>query len=147
MLERCISLEPEFLPAYLELIKMRPGFGAGKLLRDIVRLNTDDQDRIVQYGFWLLENSKIIVILIEIFCGIIILVFSLKDFIIGAMQQFRNSFIIKETHALSFVGACRSLRRMGQHSRLHQIILRYFILDYILYYIRTKKLFFFFTIN
>lgn len=61
MLERCISLEPEFLPAYLELIKMRPGFGAGKLLRDIVRLNPTEQDRIVQYGFWLLENGNKII--------------------------------------------------------------------------------------
>lgn len=58
MLERCISLEPTFTPAYLELIKLRPSFEAGKLLRDVVRLNSIDQDRIVQYGFWLLENGK-----------------------------------------------------------------------------------------
>lgn len=59
MFERCISLEPAFTPAYLELIKLRSGIVSGRLLREVVRLNPRDQDRLAQYGYWLLDNGKL----------------------------------------------------------------------------------------
>lgn len=58
MFERCITLESTFTPAYLELIKLRKGIVSGRLLREVVRLNPFDQDRLAQYGFWLLDNGK-----------------------------------------------------------------------------------------
>lgn len=58
MLEKCISLEPQFTPAYLELFKLRNGRSAGNLLNTVVRLTPRNPDHLTQYGNWLFENSE-----------------------------------------------------------------------------------------
>lgn len=58
MLERCILLEPLFIPAYLELFKMRTGISAGKLLQTVTRLKPNDPEHFTQFGNWLNINSK-----------------------------------------------------------------------------------------
>lgn len=58
MFERCILLDSSFTPAYLELIKLRSGAVAGRLLREVIRMNPTEPDRLAMYGFWLLDNRK-----------------------------------------------------------------------------------------
>lgn len=58
MFERCILLDSSFAPAYLELIKLRSGTVAGRLLREVIRMNPREPDRLSLYGFWLLDNRK-----------------------------------------------------------------------------------------
>lgn len=58
MFERCIMLDPSFAPAYLELIKLRSGTIAGRLLREVIRMNPTEPNRLALYGFWLLDNRK-----------------------------------------------------------------------------------------
>lgn len=59
MLDRCIKLEPRFVPAYLELVKFYRGLHAGKILAMVVGINPKSADLRVQYGDWLYENSKL----------------------------------------------------------------------------------------
>ncbi|KXJ69807.1 hypothetical protein RP20_CCG025792 [Aedes albopictus] len=101
MLERCIKLEPLFTAAYLELVKLYSGLKAGQLLRRVVQLNPYDVDLRRQYGDWLME----------------------QNLLLEAIVQYQEGLKIMETHQLSVIGACRALRRLGQHSRLHQLIL------------------------
>lgn len=58
MLERCINLEPRFVPAYLELVKFYRGPKAGKILEQAVAVSPKTVDLRIQYGDWLYENSK-----------------------------------------------------------------------------------------
>ena len=65
MLERCISLEPLFIPAYMELVKVHTASGqqkwllaAGQLLHRVVKVTPRNPDYLTQYGNWLSENSK-----------------------------------------------------------------------------------------
>lgn len=58
MLERCIKLEPRFVPAYLELVKYFRGAKAGMILEQVVHVSPRNVDLRIQYGDWLYENSK-----------------------------------------------------------------------------------------
>ncbi|KAL1397468.1 hypothetical protein pipiens_009740, partial [Culex pipiens pipiens] len=101
MLERCIKLEPLFTAAYLELVKLYSGPQAGQLLRRVVRLNPYDVDLRRQYGDWLAE----------------------QNLLLEAVTQYQEGLQVLPTHQLSLIGACRVLRRLGQHGRLHQLVL------------------------
>uniref|UniRef100_A0A4Y0BL38 dolichyl-phosphate-mannose--protein mannosyltransferase n=1 Tax=Anopheles funestus TaxID=62324 RepID=A0A4Y0BL38_ANOFN len=105
MLERCIQLEPLFTAAYLELVKLYGGqpAAAGRLLARVVRLNPYNADLRRQYGDWLMEQNMLL----------------------EAFKQYQEGIKIMETHQLSVIGACRCLRKMGQQSRLHQMVLRW----------------------
>ncbi|XP_055629999.1 protein O-mannosyl-transferase TMTC1-like [Toxorhynchites rutilus septentrionalis] len=103
MLERCIELEPLYNAAYLELAKLYRGVKAGQLLRGVVLANPYDVDLRRQYGDWLAE----------------------RNFIHQAIKQYQEGLKIMGTHQLSVIGACRALRKLGQTSRLHQLILRW----------------------
>ncbi|XP_058830997.1 protein O-mannosyl-transferase TMTC1-like [Topomyia yanbarensis] len=103
MLERCIKVEPLFTAAYLELVKLYSGLKAGQLLRRVVQLNPYDADLRRQYGDWLVE----------------------QNLLLEAIVQYQEGLRIVETHQLSVIGACRTLRKLGQHARLHQLILRW----------------------
>lgn len=58
LLERCIKLEPRFVPAYLELVKLYRGWSAGRILDRVVEINPRNADLRVQYGDWLYEHRK-----------------------------------------------------------------------------------------
>uniref|UniRef100_A0A182QU00 Uncharacterized protein n=1 Tax=Anopheles farauti TaxID=69004 RepID=A0A182QU00_9DIPT len=103
MLERCIQLEPLYTAAYLELVKLyadQPA-AAGRLLARVVHLNPYNADLRRQYGDWLVE----------------------QNLLVEAIKQYQEGIKIMETHQLSVIGACRCLRKMGQQSRLHQMVL------------------------
>lgn len=40
------------------------------------------------------------------------------------MRQFEMSMQIEQTHLVTFVGVCRTLRALGQTSRLHKFVTR-----------------------
>ncbi|XP_053677834.1 protein O-mannosyl-transferase TMTC1-like [Anopheles nili] len=105
MLERCVRLEPLFTAAYLELVKLYANqpIAAGRLLARVVRLNPYNADLRRQYGDWLMEQNMLL----------------------EASKQYQEGIKIMETHQLSVIGACRCLRKMGQQSRLHQMVLRW----------------------
>lgn len=58
MLERCIMLEPNFVPAYLELAKVRSGLSVGELLKKVSKLTPSDAEHLTRYGNWLSDNRK-----------------------------------------------------------------------------------------
>ncbi|XP_055536777.1 protein O-mannosyl-transferase TMTC1-like [Wyeomyia smithii] len=103
MLERCITLEPLSTAAYLELVKLYSGSKVGQLLRRVVLLNPYDADLHRHYGDWLAK----------------------QNLLLEAIVQYQEGLRIVETHQLSVIGACRTLRKLGQRSRLHQLILRW----------------------
>lgn len=62
MLKRCIYLDPKFIPAYIELARLRGARdrSVGSLLRAIVQINPVDPNYITIYGHWLLNKGKLI---------------------------------------------------------------------------------------
>lgn len=58
MFERCIKIQNDFTPAYLELVKLQPDLMGGKLLQQVVLHNQHDQDYLAQFGNWLLSHSE-----------------------------------------------------------------------------------------
>ncbi|XP_063709260.1 protein O-mannosyl-transferase TMTC1-like isoform X2 [Culicoides brevitarsis] len=103
LLERCIKLEPRFVPAYLELVKIYRGWSAGRILQRVVQINPKNADLRVQYGDWLYEHH----LLHE------------------ALYQYQSGLRATSTHQTALTRTCRTLRRLGQNSRLHQLILRW----------------------
>lgn len=60
MLEKCISLEPTYTPAYLELARLR-GLGdtrSGNLLKRVVDLHPKNANHLTLYGHWLRLQGK-----------------------------------------------------------------------------------------
>jgi hypothetical protein len=60
MLKRCISLEPRFTPAYIELARLRGpnDRSVSGLLRKVVILNHRDPYYSTIYAHWLLGKGK-----------------------------------------------------------------------------------------
>lgn len=60
MLERCLSLEPAFTLAYLELIRLRgrQDRKVGVLLRRVIKLNPKHPHHITSYAEWLKERGN-----------------------------------------------------------------------------------------
>lgn len=58
MLERCIKIEPSYIPAYVELFKLQTGMKAGRMLRNAIRVKSADIDLRLKFGFWLIEHGK-----------------------------------------------------------------------------------------
>lgn len=63
MLNRCLKLEPNFSPAYLELARLRGpnDRSVGILLKRLVHLNGADPYYSTIYAHWLLDKGKNIV--------------------------------------------------------------------------------------
>lgn len=59
MLRRCIYIEPKFIPAYIELARLRgpQDRNVGSLLKAIVQINPMDPNYITIYGYWLLNKG------------------------------------------------------------------------------------------
>lgn len=58
MLERCINLEPAYVPAYLELFKLyrNQGIKSGQILSKAIQANPDNLELRLKFGYWLIEN-------------------------------------------------------------------------------------------
>lgn len=60
MLNRCLKLEPNFSPAYIELARLRGPHdrSVGILLKRLVHLNVGDPYYSTIYAHWLLDKGK-----------------------------------------------------------------------------------------
>nr|XP_033192093.1 protein O-mannosyl-transferase TMTC1-like isoform X3 [Bombus vancouverensis nearcticus] len=59
MLQKCVSLDPAYTPAYLVLARLATGPTAGVLLRHVVRLQPKSPDHLAEYASWLYQNDGI----------------------------------------------------------------------------------------
>ena len=56
MLQKCVSLDPAYTPAYLVLARLATGPAAGVLLRHVVRLQPRSPDHLAEYASWLYQT-------------------------------------------------------------------------------------------
>nr|CAH7716007.1 unnamed protein product [Callosobruchus chinensis] len=104
MLRRCINLEPTFTPAYVELAKLQDNdLRIIKLLRRVVELNPNDPYFCTAFGYWLFK----------------------KGLYEESLRHYHRSLQISPTYKEAFIGVARVLRKLGQSSRLFQIITRW----------------------
>ncbi|KAJ8932861.1 hypothetical protein NQ314_014389 [Rhamnusium bicolor] len=113
MLKRCISLEPRFTPAYIELAKLRGpnDRSVNQLLKQVVDLNPTDPYYGTTFGHWLLEKGKIYV--------------SISGNYKEALHYYWKSLQISSAHQEAIIGAAKLLRKFGQKSRLFQLVTRW----------------------
>ncbi|XP_018575559.1 transmembrane and TPR repeat-containing protein 1-like, partial [Anoplophora glabripennis] len=108
MLQRCISLEPRFTPAYIELARLRGpnDWSVNRLLKKVVDLNPTDPYYGTTFGHWLLEKGNY------------------QD----ALRYYWKSLKISASHQEAVIGAAKILRRSGQKSRLFQLVTRWHLI-------------------
>lgn len=58
MLEKCIQMDPKFIPGYIELFKLKRGKPAEVLLREMASIATKDQSILFMFGKWLMMHGK-----------------------------------------------------------------------------------------
>lgn len=57
MLEKCIQMDPKFIPGYIELFKLKRGKPAEMLLREMAAIATKDQSILFMFGKWLMMHG------------------------------------------------------------------------------------------
>lgn len=58
MLEKCIQMDPKFIPGYIELFKLKRGKPAEALLREMSSIATKDQSILFMFGKWLMMHGE-----------------------------------------------------------------------------------------
>lgn len=104
MLKRCISLEPRFTPAYIELARLRGpnDRSVNSLLKKVVFLNPRDPYYSTIYGHWLFGKSDNM----------------------NALLLYWKALSVCTSYQDAMLGASKILRKFGQSSRLLQLITR-----------------------
>ncbi|XP_044756223.1 protein O-mannosyl-transferase TMTC1-like [Coccinella septempunctata] len=105
MLKRCISIDPRFTPAYIELARLRgpEDMRVGSLLKQVMILNSDDPYYGTLYGNWLLNKGNHA----------------------AALRVYWMVLQKSDTHREAMLKAAKILRKTGQTSRLLQTITRW----------------------
>ncbi|KAI4459977.1 hypothetical protein MML48_6g00013073 [Holotrichia oblita] len=105
MLRRCIYIEPKFIPAYIELARLRgpQDRNVGSLLKAIVQINPMDPNYITIYGYWLLNKGNRA----------------------AALKQYWRALALSPSYIEAILGAARILRKSGDHGRLFQLVTRW----------------------
>ncbi|KAK9710450.1 Protein O-mannosyl-transferase TMTC, DUF1736 [Popillia japonica] len=105
MLRRCIYIEPKFIPAYIELARLRgpQDRNVGSLLKAIVQINPMDPNYITIYGYWLLNKGNRA----------------------AALKQYWRALALSPSYMEAILGAARILRKSGDHGRLFQLVTRW----------------------
>ncbi|KAF7282118.1 hypothetical protein GWI33_003233 [Rhynchophorus ferrugineus] len=105
MLKKCIKLEPNFTPAYLELVRLRgPNHkSVAGLLRTVVELNPHDSYYAAKFGEWLCKKGNHL----------------------EALKFFWLSLRICATQRDSVIGVFRHFRKFGQKARTFQMLTRW----------------------
>ncbi|OXU29367.1 hypothetical protein TSAR_006584 [Trichomalopsis sarcophagae] len=106
MLQKCVSLDPAYTPAYLVLARMTSGPTTGALLRHVVRLQPKSPDHLAEYASWLHQNGKWL----------------------PALKYYLRGLSLSPVHRSSLLGTARILRSRGQWPRVHQLITRWHIM-------------------
>nr|CAI5822628.1 unnamed protein product [Callosobruchus analis] len=104
MLIRCLTLEPSFTPAYIELAKLRgpsdPTIDG--LLKKVVELNPTDPHFATTFGHWMFKKHNYH----------------------EALQFYWKALRISGYHQEAIISAAKALRKIGQECRLFQLITR-----------------------
>lgn len=58
MLRRCVSLDPDYAPAFVILARIASGPATGELLRHVIHLRPRNPDALAEYAYWLYENGE-----------------------------------------------------------------------------------------
>ncbi|XP_076748886.1 protein O-mannosyl-transferase TMTC1 isoform X2 [Xylocopa sonorina] len=106
MLQKCVSLDPAYTPAYLVLARLATGPTAGVLLRHVVRLQPRSPDHLAEYASWLYQNGKWL----------------------PSLKYYLKAMEVSPSHRSSLLGTVRILRSRGQWSRVHQLITRWHLM-------------------
>nr|CAI5822627.1 unnamed protein product [Callosobruchus analis] len=105
MLIRCLTLEPSFTPAYIELAKLRgpsdPTIDG--LLKKVVELNPTDPHFATTFGHWMFKKHNYH----------------------EALQFYWKALRISGYHQEAIISAAKALRKIGQECRLFQLITRW----------------------
>ncbi|XP_031836634.1 protein O-mannosyl-transferase TMTC1 isoform X1 [Nomia melanderi] len=106
MLQKCVSLDPAYTPAYLVLARLATGPTAGVLLRHVVRLQPQSPDHLAEYASWLYQNGKWL----------------------PSLKYYLKAMELSPSHRSSLLGTVRILRSRGQWSRVQQLITRWHLM-------------------
>ncbi|KAK2576539.1 hypothetical protein KPH14_005861 [Odynerus spinipes] len=106
MLQKCVSLDPAYIPAYLVLARLASGSATGVLLRHVVRLQPRSPDHLAEYATWLYQNGKWL----------------------PSLKYYLKGMEVSPSHRSSLVGTARILRSRGQWPRVHQLITRWHLM-------------------
>ncbi|XP_054260145.1 protein O-mannosyl-transferase TMTC1-like [Macrosteles quadrilineatus] len=107
MLEACLRLDTSYSPAYLVLAKLHSPPIAAKLLYHVTRLLPNSPDYQAYYADWLFHHGMIL----------------------QAEQFYLKALRLQHNHLDSFLGTARCLRARGQIARLHQLLIRWYLLQ------------------
>ncbi|KAI8439856.1 hypothetical protein MSG28_001325 [Choristoneura fumiferana] len=110
MLERCITLEPRFVQAYLELLLLKPEEEKRSILEKLLELEPRNWEHYILYGNWLKGRG--------------LLPLSLNYY----SSALRLSFGAQEARSVAALrAACLALRQAGQGARLLQMMTRWHV--------------------
>lgn len=133
MLEKCIQMDPKFIPGYIELFKLKRGKDAEALLREMAEIAPKDQAILFMFGQWLMmhgKNEERDKFMPKDPPGIAHSIrqcnFPISDYHLKAFNVFVKAFSVDNFHRagfLSYLNAAKMLRHMGR-SRLLQFVLR-----------------------
>lgn len=77
MLERCVTLDPKFVLAYLELVTLKSEPLKGPLLKKVISLEPNNWEHYARFAHWLESNGKYTIwIVIKLLTCILLLITS-----------------------------------------------------------------------
>ncbi|KAG8312000.1 hypothetical protein J6590_031463 [Homalodisca vitripennis] len=106
MLERCLRLDTSYSPAYLVLAKLHPPPIAARLLHHVTRLLPNAIEYQTYFADWL----------------------HARGIILEAQKFYLRALRLQNNHLTSFLGVARCLRARGQVARLHQFLIRWYLM-------------------
>ncbi|KAG6447846.1 protein O-mannosyl-transferase TMTC1 [Manduca sexta] len=111
MLERCISLEPRFVQAYLELLHLKPQEDIRWILDKLLELEPRNWEHYLLYGNWFRDRG--------------LLPLSLEYYMTAMRLSFSTGHHSTRGEILSLRAACLALRSAGQYARVLQLVVRW----------------------
>ncbi|XP_060535023.1 protein O-mannosyl-transferase TMTC1-like isoform X2 [Cylas formicarius] len=108
MLRKCVQVDCKFTPAYLELAKLQtvPDWEVSHFLRKVIELNPSDPHYAALFGKWVLN----------------------KSYHRLGLQYFWKSLRVSPSYRCALVEVLKLFRKLGQKSRLFQMITRWHII-------------------
>lgn len=127
MLEKCIQMDPKFIPGYIELFKLKRGKAAEALLREMAAIATKDQSILFMFGKWLMMHGECARVTgASTPPSLCLISISFADYHVKAFNAFVSAFRVNtfdRVGFLSYLNACQMLRHLGR-ARLLQFVIR-----------------------
>lgn len=111
MLERCISLEPRFVQAYLELLLLKPENEKRGVLDKLLELEPRNWEHYLLYGNWYKDRG--------------LQPLALQYYTRAMRLSFSSAHGSARGEVVSLRAACLVLRSVGQYSRVLQLLVRW----------------------